>query len=261
MGLENLNNQLRLSVVMMCSNMMVFAAETTSTEDAIIAQAVALDENMTLDDGSYTVITLGENNSNSRSVNGESKAIQKVDSNDGETTVTTIIPFRVAEDGELINSFEYISNQMTRSSTVPTTYVNITVTITANFDTLTKLTGKTYYRHNGVEAYWNSNISDVTLYELDVLFGSNGDLYKYPDCYNDHNASFISSDYYTSSHLNVTGPIKNNIYDQYDPMPTDNVLYLSKSIEHGGAVTFYMDYSIDNVRGSYQDPGFGVFSK
>lgn len=81
-----------LSVVMMfTSSMLVFAADTTSTEDAIIAQAVALDEKINLADYEFAVVTL-EENSGARSIGASEKAIQTFDTTDGVTVATTILP-------------------------------------------------------------------------------------------------------------------------------------------------------------------------
>lgn len=50
-----------LSVVMtLSSNLMVFAANTTSAEDAIIAQAIGLNENFDVDEHDFSVISLEE---------------------------------------------------------------------------------------------------------------------------------------------------------------------------------------------------------
>lgn len=230
-------------------------------EEMIVQQAIALDDKTDWTGHDFTVITLNDNGTE-RTLAGISgiKAIQTVDEEDEMTRVTTIIPYTLTEDG-LVNSFVVNDNDQKQSRDFSYTdpSVEFTLTITARFDKISRM-GSTYYRHKGVEAYWSASTSNIVVYNLNVLFGSNGNLLSYPDCVNDANAALIQADYYTKSNLQVSSPISGVKYEQFDPMPDNQVLQATKVIEHGGAVAFDLTYSVSGTRKSFAD-NFGVFSK
>ena len=219
----------------------------------LIAQAVALDEKFNLADYEFAVVTL-EENSGARSIGASEKAIQTFDTTDGVTVATTILPFKVLEDGEIVNSFEYAENvsSKTRASDFTATFVDITVTSIAYYETVVSSNNNYYYRHKGVSAYWSTNDSVANLHELNVVYKTCGSLYYYTG-YELGNKE--SDNKAVSSTVVKTYPEVNAIFSNYDNATPSNKVFVMGSDIYGSwitvTVTFYADGKTQKDRADF----------
>lgn len=239
-----------LSVVMMISSsMMVFAEGTTSTEDAIIAQAVALDENFNLEEYEFAVVNFNGVSVNARSANTTGKAIQTIETTDNVVTQTFILPFKVLDNGDVISSFDYAESNAvnTRASVITDTMVDITITCIVDYDVVSGY-GYNNYRHKGVSAYWSTSGTVSNVHEMHILYRTYGNLY---------NAS-SSGDYNieVKSQIDVLYPEINRTYEDYVPSSERKIINTTSDL-HGGWLT--VD-AVFYAGGSTQGYGPGVHS-
>lgn len=232
-------------------------SEQADYYQAVVEQALAIDENLTGEETEYSIVTVQDTDTRTNlNQSGSQMAIRGIIRNDEQVEVITIIPFHVGNDGRLQNSFEYLRQELetngTRSSTT-TPFVGISVTTNAvynqypaNFGTMT------FYRHIGLSAYWSSSNTTATVSQLYVKFDSHGDAYSYPGVmnanYNTMSNYLVESDYYIASSISKTSPVKGTLYTDYShDMPTSLVLYCSEYYYDGGSVYISVSY---NVNGS-----------
>lgn len=173
-------------------------------EDTIIDQALALEQAVNVEGKEFTVVVLNKSDTDIDPLSGDSittgQAIQAVSTKGDLIEVTTIFPYKIMPDGELINSFEYTPTQIARDSTNPTYYAEY-----SNIDIATN-----FYRHGGIEAYWNSSNSTAKVSNMHVIYESSGHMYQYPECttasYKTLSSFLIQENYFISSSINQDNP-------------------------------------------------------
>lgn len=272
-------NKKIISVFLVCGMLIlhsfsVLAATPTTDfsghmEDIIIQQALALDQSSNIEGKDFTAVVLSQGDLSIGPLSGDAvvteQAIQAVSIEGDLIEVTTIFPYKITSDGELVNSFEYTPTQITRDSTDPTTFVDITVTIVtyyAKYDK-TLYNGYIFYRHGGIEAYWNSSNSTARVSNLYVAYESVGHMYQYPEC---TTASFdsvpsylIQKEYSIGSYINQDNPVKGQSYFDGDhTMSRSNVLDCPNEIEHGGLIYLKLTYSV-NGKSDTRDRNYYVY--
>ncbi len=245
------------ALVMMC--VMLFTcqitsfAETASNDDLIIWQAITTDTRLNLSDNKYEVVTLEPFYSVTRN-GGEVKAIMTTNETDDVYEVITIFPFKLTEEGELVNSFDYVSDQVTRDASYPITIVDATVTITACFEKVPTLTAGesgititapiALYRHRGVEAYWSSNVSNVNITKTTIQFISIGDLLyyeKYAGNSSNYEDAVYIHDYTVSSTIYTTTVTPGVVYQAYNVMDSQYVMHPADLVNHGGFIDITLE--------------------
>jgi len=216
---------------------------------------------------SRTVDGISKNNFKIISLAGEDreseKAVQIIKYDNGVFTTTTIIPFKVLQDGSLVNSFKYVQGQSRYigQTTIPFVDVSVTVNVYFGYEIHPYYYTK-FYRHAGIEAYWskiNQNTSvNVTL--LNVVYETTGDLYEYPTCVNpslNPSVAFLESDFYTFSEIKQNYPTMGYVYiDGNNTMPYNRMVCCTNAITHGG----YVVIEITN-NGIVYDWAFTVYNK
>jgi len=189
-----------------------------------------------------------------------------------ETAVTTIVPYKVDTNENLVNSFEYLSKINAQNqdvikpmdtSEVPTTFVDVTLTVRtyyAHYFSWTNVAN--FYRHAGIEAWWSSNNSTVSVSNMRVWYDTAGELYKYPDCIDKPLSETKVQDYYfIRSSIEQSNPTKGNVYiDGNHTMPLDRVVLLTDYFNHGGLIYLKLDYSV-NGKSRSDERSYYVYSK
>lgn len=238
------------------TQMPVFAVETPENpNETILQQALEIDAEIDVQQSEdFQVISVNTGNAASRAADEsfEEKAIQMTETNGEMVEVTTIIPYKMLPNGELVNSFTYQPIQ-TRASgdAITERFVDVTLTSTVYYAKYKHMYGSPiFYRHAGLEAYWSSNNSTATVSNMDVNFDSAGELYKYPDCLTDTSLnevnSLVQSYYIITSTINQNNPVKNKVYiDGQHAMPNNRVLNFRDHLDHGGLVYMDISYSVN----------------
>lgn len=187
-----------------------------------------------------------------------------------EKALTTIIPYKVDENGDLVNSFKYLSEFNKRKQNevspmaiveVPSTFVDVTVTVRTYyahyFSTYHFLN---FYRHAGIEAWWSSSNSTVTVSNMRVWYDTCGDLYKYPEVMDQPLSSTkVQNDYFIRSSIERSNPIKGTVYiDGSHTMPLNRVVLLTDYWNHGGLIYIRLQYSV-NGKSRTDDVSYYVY--
>lgn len=247
------------AVMMLCSNMIAFAGNMSSDE-MIITQAVLMDTRLNLSGMKYEVVSLEPEHANMRS--GQKEKVIMTQTSEGDiVNVTTIIPFKINAEGELINSFEYATNSAARSVTYPIDdLVDVTLTVTADVEKIPTFTMGdngveitvpiALYRHRGVTAYWNSNGSNITMNQMRVELISKGDLLYYERYITngtDYEDAVYIHDYSLSSTINAGSIAAGVVRQAYNVMETQYALHPSKLLEHGGFIDIQLNYTINGA--------------
>ena len=217
------------------TQMPVFAVETPENpNETILQQALEIDAEIDVQQSEdFQVISVNTGNAASRAADEsfEEKAIQMTETNGEMVEVTTIIPYKMLPNGELVNSFTYQPIQ-TRASgdSVSEKFVDVTVTTRAYFGQYSHQDiSPIFYRHIGIDARWSSSNSTASVSNMTVWFDSAGKLYRYPDCTKDPEldqpSSLVQDYYHIRSTIDQDNPVKNKIYgDEGHAMPTNRVL-------------------------------------
>ena len=192
----------------------------------------------------------------------------EVQTSDDETALTTIIPYKVDENDNLINSFQYLAQQNNiirpmAESTVPTTFVDVTLTVKTYYAHYTSSTHfLNFYRHAGIEAWWSSNNSTVSVSSMTVNYETAGELYRYPDVMTQSLSSTKVQDYYyKKSSIVRSNPTKGTVYiDGNNTMPLDRVVLLTNYFDHGGLIYLKLTYSVNGTTRT-NDTSYYVYSK
>ncbi len=207
-------------IMMILSSDMVYASDNTvSIEDIIIQQAITADEVTDWSDYEFEVVEIQTEDGNTRSVDSSMKVLQTMNTEDGITTLTTLMPYKVVEDGKLVNSFEYAQNSVNSRSNknYVDTFADVVVTTSVEYEEV----GAFYYRHGGVTSYWSS----VTVSSIDKLFvsyRSYGLLYYWTDGVGA--GGLVKEELEDRrSVINESNPVKNQVYSQYDRTPSNQV--------------------------------------
>ena len=259
-----------IAVMLLSSNVSIFAESISinTKENAIISQSIALDKSEKIQEETFSIVTLTTNNTDTRSVNNANteitKAIQSISTNeDGLVKVTTIFPYKCLASGELINSFEYTPAQTRNTSTVPTEFVDTTITVIAyyaqyfSWDNIAN-----FYRHAGIEAYWSSDNASANVSNMYVIYDSAGELYEYPECLTENLSSTLVDDYYfIRSTIDENNPAKDQVYiDGNNTMALDRVLLLTDYTDHGGLIYLKLTYSVNGTNYTH-DRSIPLYSK
>lgn len=232
---KKINLAIVLSVVMVWTSSVVSMA-TDYTEEMIVQQAIEMNDNTDWSSYNFTVITLEDNK---RNLDLGTKVIQGESIEDGITTLTTIIPYKILEDGEMVNSFEYAECQGRTVAQPEFLFVDTTVKVNVYYNEITSLeTGLTYYRHLGADVMWTSTNTTASVSKLHLNYDSVGDL-----C--DENYNYIEYSYAISTVIDKTNPVKNECYAQSNMMSSDRWLRCRNYDEHGGLVHIELDYTVN----------------
>ncbi len=233
-----------------------FAAEPNSSndiiEDTIIEQALALEQSANIEGKNFVAVLLNQGESEKDTFFGNSivteQAIQAVSVQDDLVEVITIFPYKILPNGEMVNSFEYMPTQTTRNSTVPTTFVDTTITVVTSYaHYYSENNAQNFYRHGGIEVYWNSDNSTAKVSNMYVIYDSAGDLYKYPECLTESlSSTLIQEDYFIRSTVDQDNPVENQSYfDANHTMSRSNVLLCASYFDHGGLIYLKLTYSVN----------------
>lgn len=222
-------------------------------ESNIISQAIDLDKSGKIQGEYFSIVSLAHNSTDARSIdntgNETSKAIQSISTNDeGLVKVTTIFPYKCLPSGELVNSFEYKPAQTRNTSNVTTEFVDTSITVIAYYAHYFSFYNMAnFYRHAGIEAYWNSSNSSANVSKMYVHLDSAGELYKYDECLTQSLTSTIVDDHFSiRSTISENNPIKGELYiDGYHAMPLNRVLLITDYWEHGGLIYLELTYSVN----------------
>lgn len=191
--------------------------------------------------------------------------------NYGEKTVTTIIPYKIDDNDELVNSFEYASKQVVNagiitpaaSVEVPSKFVDVTVTVKTYYaQYFSSKHFLNFYRHAGIEAWWSSTNDTASVSSLTVNYETAGELYAYPDVLSGSlDDTKIQNYYYIKSSIVKSNPVKNNVYiDGNNTMPLDRVVLLTDYFDHGGLIYIKLTYKVNNTTRT-NDTSYYVYSK
>ncbi|MBQ7064384.1 MAG: hypothetical protein IJM90_05815 [Firmicutes bacterium] len=237
--------------------------ELATIETAVVEQTMESRSESGSNDSSYSVITLS--NDNNGDVSQGEKAIRIIEREGDLIKATTILPYKIGEDGHLINSFQFAfeQSQLRTIQPVVTNFVDVSITVSHTYsEEYSYYNWARFYRHVFVEAYWSSNNSSATATGLYVLYDSAGDLYSYPNCITqDMSSCFIQSDYYIASSIDQSYPVKDYVYGDYDHyMNTNRRLYFSDYFSHGGVIYLLFNYSVNGHSYSH-DRSYHVYGK
>lgn len=212
-----------------------------------------------------TTSTLSTRSTNSINSNANELVLQSNVQQDDENCIhTAIIPYKILENGKLINSFEYANTIAPRATNQnPVQFVDVTVTVLTHYALYQCYDFYWVYRHSGIEAYWSSSNSSATVSKMLVRYESCGDLYAYPDVVNNGitNSTRLQKDYFISSEINQSNPIKGTTYrDANHTMPTNRVIYCCDYMLHGGLIYLQCSYKVNGTSYTH-DVSYYVYSK
>jgi hypothetical protein len=209
-------------IMMILSSDMVFASDNTvSIEDIIIQQAVMADAVTDWSDYEFEVVEIQTEDINTRSVDSGIKVLQTVNTEDGITTLTTLMPYKVVEDGELVNSFEYAQNSVNSRSNknYVDTFTDVVVTTSVEYEEV----GAFYYRHGGITSYWSCPSETVSsINRLFVSYRSYGMLYYWNEGVGAGEPVSENLEEVISA-IDVSNPVKEMIYSKFDRTPSNQV--------------------------------------
>lgn len=180
---------------------------------------------------------------------------------DGNKEIMTILPYKVDENGELVNSFDYAnkqkkSNQITINQEyqpVPSYFVDVIVTVRTYWGEYF-LHLHPFYRHAGIEAWWSSNNLTASISSMTVNYESAGILYKYPDVISDMDGSKIQDYFYIKSSIVKSNPVKDTVYiDGSNAMNYDRVLLCTDFFNHGGFLYVKITYTVNGTTRTHDD--------
>ena len=207
------------------SDIILASNSAMSVEDMIIQQAILADDKTDWSKHDFMVVELQKEGSSARSVDSGIKALQTESTEGDVTTFSTLMPYKVMEDGELVNSFEY-AESVADSRSVNNyydTFVDVVVATSVEYEVV----GTYYYRHGGITAYWGSTGNVSSIDRLYVSYRTYGVLYNWNgslgSLYDGENPTE------TTSVINVSNPTKGKLYSDYDTTPSDRVFVFGGS--------------------------------
>ncbi|MDO3411513.1 hypothetical protein QWJ34_17240 [Saccharibacillus sp. CPCC 101409] len=186
-----------------------------------------------------------------------------------ETAITTIIPYKIDTNKEFVNSFDYLEAQQPdlirpmAESTVPNKVVDVTLTIKTYYAQYFSWANVTnFYRHGGIEAWWSSSNTAVSVPGMTVKYETRGDLYRYPDCIDQPLSSTkVQNSYFKRSIISQSNPVKGAVYiDGNNTMPLDRVVTLTDYFNHGGVIDFTITQSLNGITKTSMN-SYNVYSK
>lgn len=249
-----------ISVLLFLSTNSSVMAEDTNVnhDDIILQQAIAMNTQLSSQNcEQFDIVPLNQISSLSVSTEiSSNKAIQSIEYENNLVKVTTILPYKILPNGELISSFDYEIPQTRGSGPVVVEFVDIAVTINAYYDHYFSFENvANFYRHIGVDAYWNSDNSTVSVQQMNVIYESAGEVYSYPRCMTESLSSTLISDNYSCiSRIEKSNPIKGTCYENLNNfMPTNSALLCTHPFEHGGVVSLELSYKRNGQNYSKED--------
>ena len=233
------------------------ATDEENKHNAIIEQILQLDETISATKSDLQVVSLPkpETPRIQLSSNNDSEQAVRMVEQDGDTfEVTTIYPYVVTEDGDLVSSFEYTPKETRAYPVFNYNLVDTVVAVTVRYDAVTGIYSfPTFYRHLGVQAKWTSSNSTVSVSRMRVEYESYGDLHVYPDCLTaSQYDSMIQMDYLVYSFVNPTNPNKGQVYSSSgNAMPENRILDFADGFSHGGLLTLNATYKVNGNTKTY----------
>lgn len=233
--------------------------------DSIMEQIFKVDNKLNLQNKKFNIVSLKKGELLNKTVSGinADQALQAIGTKNGLIEVTTILPYKVLSNGELVNSFNYTPKQLRNTSQVPTEFVDITITVIAYYAHYASNDGITpFYRHAGIEAYWSSSNSTTKVSNMYVIYDSRGDLHKYPECLSQSlSSTLLENDFFIRSEINKINPSKGVEYrDASNVMPIDRILHLTDFLNHGGLIYLKIGYST-NGKSYTHDRSYFIYQK
>lgn len=236
---------LLLSVVMivLSSDMVLASNSAMSVEDMIIQQAILADDKTDWSNHDFAVVELQKESSGARSVDSAIKVLQTESTEGDVTTFSTLMPYKVMEGGELINSFEYAERTANSRSVNDyyDTFVDVVVATSVEYEVV----GTRYYRHGGVNAYWGSTGNVSSIDRLLVSYRTYGVLYYWDGSLGtavNGNATATEE----KSEIDVSKPIKGKMYSVYDTTPSNQVFVFGGD-DLGSAVSIQVNNELPQV--------------
>ncbi|WP_062106810.1 hypothetical protein [Bacillus niameyensis] len=209
-------------------------------------------------------------NENARIMANESTFIlESIDKNEnGDVIQTSILPYKILENGEMVDSFQYALNQGSNISpqatnTTPTKFVDVTITVITSFAMYRDIYFSPVYRHAGIEAYWSSSNSTVKVSNMLVRYDTRGDLYEYPSVVNNgvRNSTPLQKNYFKRSQISRSNPVKGTVYiDGNNTMPYNRVVSLTSYLDHKGLIYLKLNY-VANGKTYEHDRSYTVYTK
>lgn len=252
-----------LSMCLILSGRTIYALDTdASRTDGVsyyydLIAEVLEDNDLCISD--CTIIPLNEN---SISKNTSEYAIQAVTTNGNQKIVTTIIPWKLLDDGELVNSFTVYDDL--KSQKVNVNFHDLKIVTYAYYSQYYRNDNFwSFYRAEGIDAYWTSSNSTVTVSYMHLNYDAAGEAYLYPTCTTCSEASLsnylINSSYYLSAAISKTSPSKGVTYSDYsNVMPYNVVLHCTNYYNHGGMVNITAIFTQNGTTYNVSD-NFTVF--
>ena len=242
------------------------SAAESSVEEYIIEQALKLNHEDDNIGKEFEIVDLKQYNPDVNMTSDDSyiseQAIQAVSVQDDLVKVTTIFPYKIMPNGEWISSFEYSPKQVKDSSN-PTTFVDTTITVNTYYSHYFSWdNAQNFYRHKGIEVYWNSDNTTAKVSNMYVIYDSRGDIYRYPECITESlGSTLVQKDFFIRSEVDQDNPVENQIYaDLNHSMDQSNVLVCSDYFEDGGLVYLKLTYTV-NGNSYTHDRSYYVYGK
>lgn len=236
---------------------------STKTINKIIEQSKKESE---LTDKEFNIVS----NENAGIMSNESKLmIESIEEKEnGDVIQTSILPYKVLENGEMVDSFQYALNHdsdisLQATDTTPTTFVDVTITVMTYYAIYKAADGAYLYRHAGIEAYWSSSNSTVNVSNMLVRYDTKGDLYAYPSVVDDgvRNSTPLQRNYFIRSQITKSNPVKGTVYiDGNNVMPFNRVVYMSNYLDHKGLIYLKLNY-VANGKSYEHDRSYPVYGK
>lgn len=258
---------LAVSIILSLNSTVLAVDYENNYDEIILDQTMDIDSQITEAEAeNFQVVTLTENDQaiTRSSLTGIStnKAIQAIETDGELVKVTTVLPYKLLPNGELVNSFDYVPPVQTRSDTTTTEFVDVSITVTAHYTySFSDANWRYIYRPAGVSAYWNRGNSTVSVSNMYVKFDAKGDLHRYPDCLTElFSSTLVQENYLLEIELNKNNPVENYSYSNLsNGIASNRAIYCRSYMDdHSGLVYLKLTYTANG--GRYQhDRSYEVF--
>lgn len=218
-----------------CSNVFAIESSHSSIRQQIFNGVHALDPSIDLTDAEIVPLSSGIS---SYSANLQDKAIRIVSEENGMVKHELLIPSKIDENGNLVNSFAYSENQ---GADLDFNLVDLIVYISCYYQhNVINMTN--IYRPTGFTFRWNSGSSDVSVDGIDISYVSTGRLVEFKT-----GLTVGSEASYTWNDTKYfSNPSKNQVYYNWDHMMRSDLGLTCMNADYGGAVEFTIDYLLYN---------------
>lgn len=180
-------------------------------------------------------------------------AIEIYEESGDDVEVTTIIPYKMQEDGTLMNSFEYYGmvpgGESNETFSNQVNFTDMQVHFTIGYTVYMGSDWSPYYKPTSIRAKWTGGASTTVTY-MNVSYNSVGELHNYPACKQvSHDQSRYSSNSFTTViAVQKSNPPKNtNYYGTFlqGRLPSDKVVCYKSYVDgHGSTVSMNMYYKV-----------------